>query len=163
MNRALVHWLLRMYPAAWRQRYGEELEELMRTDPGGIRTIVDILRSALHERWSSPTRTCVVVRECPDSILALSRQPSAFLPMAMSIAALSVVLIAIAGFGFPSPHADEGAAAHIWQLLMMCQVPDMVWFAFKWLRKAPRLTFGVLGIQLALALAALAPVYILGI
>jgi hypothetical protein len=52
--------------------------------------------------------------ECPGSILSLSKQPTAFLPMAMSIAALTVVLVSLAGYGVPSPHADEGAAAHTW-------------------------------------------------
>jgi hypothetical protein len=42
------------------------------------------------------------------SFLSLSKQPSAFLPMAMSIAALAVV---VARFGVSPPHADEGATA----------------------------------------------------
>ena len=46
---------------------------------------------------------------------------------------------------------------------MVCQVPEIAWFAFKWLRKAPRLTLCVLGIQVALALAATPPVYVLGL
>ena len=81
--------------------------------------------------------------------------------MVLSIAALSVVLLRLATVGV-APQADEGAFAHTWQLLMVCQVPGITWFAVRWLRKAPRMTLRVVGIQLALALAALAPVYLLG-
>jgi hypothetical protein len=45
--------------------------------------------------------------------------------------------------------------------IMAFQVPVIAWFVFKWIRKTPRLTLGVLGIQIVLALAAMAPVYIL--
>ncbi len=161
MNRALVGWLLRLYPRAWRARYGEEIEELLCSSRGDFRTIIDVLHAAVRERCSSATQPGLVMRATPGSILALSSQPSAFVPMAMSIAAFVVVLSAVAGIGAPPPHADEGAAAHIWQLLMLCQVPEIVWFACKWLRRAPRQTVWVLGIQLALALGAMLPVYLL--
>src|SRR5947209_20066934 len=53
---------------------------------------------------------------------ATLRQPSAFLPVAMSLVALAVVLGHVALFG-AAHEADEGTAAHIWQLLMAVQVP----------------------------------------
>jgi hypothetical protein len=46
---------------------------------------------------------------------------------------------------------------------MLFQAPVIVWFLLKWIRKAPRLAFSILGIQIVLALAAMAPVYILGL
>ena len=60
--------------------------------------------------------------------VSLPRQPSAFIPIAMSIAALGVILIHIARFG-TAPQSDEGAAAHIWQLLMAGQVPVILFYA----------------------------------
>lgn len=161
MNRTLVRWLLRAYPSAWRERYGEEFESLLRAGVGGPRTVFDILRSALRERGSPTPQAGLSMSAHSGAVLSLSKQPSAFVPMAMSIAALAVVLVSLAMFGVPSPHADEGATAHAWQLLMGLQVPVIAWFVFKWIRKTPRLTLGVLGIQIALALAAMAPVYIL--
>lgn len=162
MNRTLVRWLLRAYPSAWRERYGREFEELLHADPSGLRTVLDVLRSALRERRSA-LHAGLPMNAYSGSVLSLSKQPSAFLPMAMSIAALAVVAVSLAKFGVPSRYADEGATAHTWQLLMLFQVPGIAWFAFKWMRKTPRLALGVLGIQLALALAAIAPVYILGL
>ncbi len=86
------------------------------------------------------------------------RQPSAILPIAMSLAALSTVLYHLAMFG-PAPQKDEGAAAHIWQLLMAGQVPVVVFYALKWLPRAPRTALPVLAVQVVSALAALAPIY----
>lgn len=88
------------------------------------------------------------------------KKPAAFLPMAMSLAALITVLVFLAIFG-DFHQTDEGAAAHIWQLLMGLQVPIIVFFAIKWLPLAPRQAFSVLTLQAIFALAALAPVYFL--
>lgn len=88
------------------------------------------------------------------------RHPSAFLPVAMSFAALATVLMFIASHG-TAPQADEGAAAHIWQLLMAVQVPIVVFFAIKWLPQSPRKAVPILGLQIGAALAAMAPVFLL--
>jgi len=78
----------------------------------------------------------------------------------MSLAALATVVIHLAMFG--SAHeADEGAAAHIWQLLMGAQIPIVAFFAVKWLPQAPRQAPFVLALQILAALAAIAPVFIL--
>jgi len=88
------------------------------------------------------------------------RQPSAFIPLAMSLAALATVLIHVARFGV-AREADEGSAAHIWQLLMAIQIPIIAYFAIKWLPQAPREALAVLALQIVAVLAALAPVFIL--
>jgi len=88
------------------------------------------------------------------------RQPSAIIPIAMSIAAIATVLYHIAMFGI-ARQSDEGAAAHIWQLLMAGQVPIVAFYAIKWLPRTPRAALQVLGVQVAAALGALAPVYLL--
>ena len=89
------------------------------------------------------------------------KQPSAFLPIAMSAAALVTVLTYIAMFG-TARQTDEGAAAHIWQLLMAGQVPIIAFYAIKWLPRAAGPAFRVLAVQVGAALAALAPIYLLG-
>ena len=88
------------------------------------------------------------------------RQPSAFLPVAMSLAALATLLVALA-IGGAVRETDEGTAAHIWQLLMGGQLPIVAFFAIKWLPQAPRQALCVLALQVGVALAALAPVYLL--
>ena len=92
----------------------------------------------------------------------MMKQPSAFVPVAMSFAALSVVLVHIVMFGV-AREADEGTAAHIWQILMATQVPVVAFFAIKWLPRTPRQSLLVLALQAAAALAALAPVFFLNL
>ena len=88
------------------------------------------------------------------------KQPSALIPLAMSCAALAIVLGHIAVSGV-ARQADEGAAAHLWQLLMAGQLPVVAFFAIKWLPRSPRPALLVLALQAGAALAALAPVFLL--
>jgi hypothetical protein len=91
---------------------------------------------------------------------ALLKRPSAFLPVAMSLGALAVVFIHIALHG-TAPQADEGAAAHIWQILMAAQAPIVLFFAIKWVPQSPREALPVLAFQVVAALAAVAPIFLL--
>lgn len=88
------------------------------------------------------------------------KHPSAFLPVVMSAGALATVLMFVALHG-TAPQADEGAAAHIWQLLMAGQLPFVLFFAIKWLPRSPRQAALILGLQVGAALAAMAPVFLL--
>jgi hypothetical protein len=92
--------------------------------------------------------------------LSTLKRPSAFIPLAMSFAALALVLGHIALFG-TAREADEGAAAHLWQLLMAGQIPVIAFFAIRWLPRTPTQASIVLGLQALAGLAAAAPVYIL--
>ena len=65
---------------------------------------------------------------------AIMKQPSAFLPVAMSLAALVTLLVAFATGGLVR-ETDEGAAAHIWQLLMGGQIPIVAYFAISGCRR----------------------------
>ena len=93
---------------------------------------------------------------------AMIKKPSAFLPVAMSLAALATVIVHIVMFGI-AREADEGTAAHIWQILMAGQLPIVAFFAIKWLPQAPRQALEILALQAGAGLAALAPVFFLGL
>ncbi len=86
------------------------------------------------------------------------RKPSAFVPIVMSLAALALVIIHISLYGV-TRQADEGTAAHLFQLLMGLQVPILAFFAIKWLPRHPRQALEVMVLQALAALAALAPVF----
>ena len=88
------------------------------------------------------------------------KHPSAFLPVAMSACAVATVLVHIALHG-TAPQADEGAAAHIWQILMAAQAPIVLFFAIKWVPQSPRQAIAILALQALAALAAMAPVFLL--
>ena len=89
---------------------------------------------------------------------SLIRQPSALLPLAMSLAALTLVLGHAAVFGIVH-EADEGAAAHIWQILMAAQLPLVAYFMLKWLPRRLRESLQVLALLAATWLANFAAVY----
>jgi len=91
---------------------------------------------------------------------AILKNPSAFLPLVMSFGAFVTVLIYVAMFG-AARQADEGTAAHIWQILMAGQIPIILFFGIKWLPRTPKQALLVLVLQGGAALMALAPVYLL--
>jgi peptidoglycan/LPS O-acetylase OafA/YrhL len=78
----------------------------------------------------------------------------------MSAAAFAVVVGYVLIHG-AAREADEGAAAHIWQLLVGAQLPLVAFFVIKWLPRVPRAALCVLGLQLAALLVAAAPVFFL--
>jgi hypothetical protein len=88
----------------------------------------------------------------------LLRRASALIPLAMSVLALATVIGYAAMFG-TARQADEGTAAHIWQLLMAGQLPVIAFFAIKWLPAEPRRALMVLALQIGAALAAMVPVW----
>jgi hypothetical protein len=91
-----------------------------------------------------------------------ARPLAAWVPVWMSLAALGLVLIHIAEFGTAAHSGDEGGEAHIFQLLITGQVPILIFYAVKWLPRAPKSALLVIGVQLGAAVAAIAPVYLLG-
>jgi hypothetical protein len=88
------------------------------------------------------------------------KQPSAVAPVAMSLAALALIPIHVARYGI-AKEADEGTSAHLFQLLMVLQVPIIAWFAIKWLPRAPKDALIVLAVQLLTALAAFAALFLM--
>jgi hypothetical protein len=166
MNRRLAHLLVRLYPRAWRERYGAEFEELLEDGDGGLRTSANVIWSGLWEHIV-PTRGGNVDPD-PNSLRAILRQPSAFLPLAMSLTALAMLGLAAIDGILHRAHGivrepDEGTVAHLWQLLMTVQMPIVLFFAIKWLRRTPRHTLGILALQAGAWLASCAPVYFLNL
>jgi hypothetical protein len=160
MNRVIARLLARLYPRYWRNRYGVEFESLLQAGSGDLRTSANVVWSALCERiFPTPgLKTDQPLR----SFGAIMKLPSAFLPVAMSLTALALLLGDIAIFGVVH-ETDEGAVAHLWQLLMAGQAPLVAVFAIKWLPRAPRQTLHVLALQAGAALASMAPVFFLNL
>jgi hypothetical protein len=93
-------------------------------------------------------------------MLSILKKPSAALPVAMSLIALAIVLGHVARYGIVH-EADEGAAAHLWQILMAGQLPIIAFFLLKWLPRTPRQALQVLAVQIVAALASFASVFFL--
>ena len=154
MKAGVARLLTRLYPRVWRQRYGAEFEALLEASPGGLRAAANVLWSAAHEHIQGGN-----MERDPGSFGAIVRHPSALIPMAMSLIALALVLGPIAIYGPPVREPDEGAIAHLWQILMAGQMPVLAFFAIKWLPRAPKSTLAVLALQEGAVLAAMAPVF----
>ena len=96
------------------------------------------------------------------TVRALLRQPTGYLPVVMSLGALAMIVWYVAVHGVVH-QPDEGAQAHLWQLLVAGQVPLIVYFAIRWLPRAERSALVVLALQAAaLILLAFAPLWALG-
>jgi hypothetical protein len=154
MRPATVKFLIRLYPRAWRDRYGDEFAALLESDGSGGRSVADVVWAALRERVRPTWR----VERDPLSFGAVVRHPSALAPIAMSLMAVGVILVHIVFYG-TARQADEGPAAHLWQMLMAGQLPILVVFVIQWLPRAPRQALGVMALQAGSILASMAPVF----
>ena len=158
MNKGLARLATRMYPRRWRERYAEEFEALLINEQSSVRAFLDVTRSAVSEHLFPAVTSAE--DPCHASFASIMKKPSALFPMAMSLAALGVVFAQIAVVGI-ARQADVGAAAHSWQLLMATQLPILLYFAVKWLPRAPKQTLGVIALQVMAIAAAMAPVFFL--
>jgi hypothetical protein len=77
---------------------------------------------------------------------SLFKQPSAWIPLAMSLAAMLLIVGYVTTFGI-THQTDEGAAARIFQLLMLVQLPLAAYFAFRWLPVRPKQSLLILALQ----------------
>lgn len=94
--------------------------------------------------------------------LSAFRVPGAWVPLAMSGLAFALVAGHVLTSG-SAPGADEGAAAHAWQLLMVGQVPLIGWFALRSFARRRVAALPVLAVQAAAVALAAAPVALLGL
>jgi hypothetical protein len=81
---------------------------------------------------------------------------SAFLPIIMSFAALATIAVFVILHG-TAPQADQYTIAHIWQLLMVCQVPIIAFFVLRWVPQSPMQGVPILVMQIGSTLVAMAP------
>jgi hypothetical protein len=76
----------------------------------------------------------------------LIKYPSGWLPIAMSLAALGLVLYHALFVG-DVQQPDEGTAAHIYQLLMTVQMPIVAYFLIRWVPRRWKQGLLVLALQ----------------
>jgi hypothetical protein len=148
----------RLYPRWWWQRYGDELESLVEDSNTGaaLNTIADLALGALVVRL----RQRAPASPGPSTVRDLFWSPSGFAPVAMSACALAAIAAHIMTSGI-APQADEGTAAHLWQLLMAGQLPVVVWFAIRRVPERGRRAMTISAIHVGAMSAAVFPVWLL--
>ena len=96
------------------------------------------------------------------TVVTLLRQPTGYVPVAMSLGAFAMIVWFVAVHGVVH-QPDEGAQAHLWQLLVAGQLPLIAYFAWTWLPSARRPAVVVLVVQVAAIVSlAVAPLWALG-
>jgi hypothetical protein len=95
--------------------------------------------------------------------VSFGKKPSALIPVVMSLVALVLfgIQLALAIHGVKLERA-EGAVAHLYQLLVVGQLPFITFFAFRWLRRAPLQGVPVFAVQVVALATALIPVHMMG-
>jgi hypothetical protein len=83
------------------------------------------------------------------------------IPVAMSLLALMLIAVEVSIHGV-RPERDEGALAHLYQLLVVGQIPVISFFVLRWLRQAPLQGLRVVVAQALALAAALVPVHMMG-
>ena len=90
---------------------------------------------------------------------AVFKKPSAWIPMVLSLGVLAAMLASLVVFGIPHREADEGVAAHLFQMWLVVEAVMIAFFAVKWLPQKPKQALVILAIQILAVLAACAPVF----
>ena len=93
-------------------------------------------------------------------VVSLLKYPSAWVPLVLAFLSIALPIGHATIYGFVR-EADEGTAAHLWQILMVLQIPLVLFFAAKWLPRAPKQALVVLALQAGAYLTSLAMVYFL--
>jgi hypothetical protein len=86
---------------------------------------------------------------------SLLKRASAFVPLAISGLLLVLILLYLARMG-GARQPDEGAEAHLFQLLMPLQVLIIAFFAWKWLPRNPKAARQILAMQISAVVMLLA-------
>jgi len=89
------------------------------------------------------------------------KKPSAWIPIALSLAMLTFFLTLLSIHGLPTPdeNKDEGVAAHLFQLWLVGEAVMILFFALRWVPQEPKDASLVLVLQIAAVIAPCAPVF----
>jgi cell division protein FtsW (lipid II flippase) len=98
------------------------------------------------------------VRDDKELVGQMIRRPLAWVPVAMSLAILAMVLTTI-GISGAVRQEDEGTQAHIFQIWLILEVVLVTVFAVEWVPRRPKQALMVLAIQILCVLATCAPVF----
>jgi hypothetical protein len=91
-------------------------------------------------------------------VSSIIKQPSAWIPIALSFGVLLIMFASFALSGTPTHQADEGTAAHLFQIWLVVEVAMIGFFGVTWLPKKPLSASLILIVQIVAVLAACAPI-----
>jgi hypothetical protein len=124
-----------------RSTMAHHVKVLVASPPASIQLTI---RRCLTPKASRP------MDEVSPSMTSLMRKPSAWLPMVLSLATLTLIVVYVGLVGVVR-HEDEGVPARLFQLLMVVEAVAIAFFAIRWVPEAPRPAIAILALQLLLA------------
>jgi len=98
----------------------------------------------------------------PVRVIDILKHPSAWVPIVIPLCFFLYIAVTISFFGIVRS-ADEGAPAHLFQLWLVSEPLLLGYFAYRWLPRAPRAAATILALQTAAAVAAVFPIFYLGL
>ncbi len=96
------HWLLALYPARWRARYGDEFAALLDEEPLTPTLVIDVIRGALDARTVPPT---------PGGLAMRTRTPALVSTLAVLLVLPAAAFLASALVRGLQPAGRQPAAA----------------------------------------------------
>lgn len=133
IGRSVARAALRLYPSAWRDRYGAELSDLVTAADSSLADAADVARSALHEHMSGGT---------PMRFEPAHRRPGAFALVAGIVLLPTFAVVALSLIGY-----ELGVSA----------VAERIGPALAWLNTAPVVGLGLMAAPLAAFVLAVLP------
>ncbi len=100
-----ARWLVALYPARWRARYGEELRALLESEPVTPTLVIDVVRGALAAHGSPPPAGAVTMRTRTPALVSIL----AILLVLPAVTFLSAALIR----GLQPPQYQPAHAAQV--------------------------------------------------
>jgi len=125
MNRRLARVLIRLYPAVWRRRYGTEFEVLLQDERRGWRSSLNVVTAAALEHVSGFGGGTMQQNRTHFEGFAASERTHSHGDVDDGAGARAWPHSDV----WAAREADEGAVAHLWQILMAAQVPVLLFFA----------------------------------
>ena len=93
--------------------------------------------------------------------VSFGNKPSALIPAVMSVVAIFLFCLQLITHGM-QPVRASGAVAYLYLLLVLAQIPVIVFFVYRWFRQAPQKGMPVVLSQAFALAAALAPMHMMG-
>ncbi len=92
-------------------------------------------------------------------MISILKKPSAWVPLALTFAMLSMMVLYFVKVIPPEPTGDEGIMAHSFQLWAVLEFISVLFFVFRWFPQEPGEAWKVTVLQIALAIVPFAIVW----
>ena len=114
--RRLAQWMMRLYPARWRARYGDELDALLAETGADARVVLDLFRGGVRMQFSTWSFARLAVVLGISGLILGAAGSFLIAPVYLSEAVLRVEPLAAAG-SVASPDAVNDMVAHLRHLI----------------------------------------------